>query len=90
MFFIFINNFFILNNISCQIFQDILSRLDDPCINVRILAIECLSQIEADQNDENFNESRDSNLAETVINRLFLYFDDPAIKIRPALLRKYC
>lgn len=56
---------------------------------MRILAIECLSQIEADQNDENFTESSDSNLAEIVINRLFLYFDDPAIKIRPALLRKY-
>lgn len=65
---------------------DILNRLDDPCANVRILAIECLSKIEVDRSDELFSESSYSNVAEAVINRLFLYFDDPYIKLRPVLL----
>lgn len=65
---------------------DILSRLDDPCVSVRGLAIECLSQIDANRNDSNFSEASYSNLAETVISRLFLYFDDPFIKLRPILL----
>lgn len=64
----------------------ILGRLDDPCANVRELAVECLPKIEADRSDETFSESNDSHLAETIILRLALYLDDPYIKIRPILL----
>lgn len=60
--------------------------MDDPCASVRGLAIECLSEIEVDRNDSNFSETSCSNLAETVISRLFLYFDDPFVKLRPILL----
>lgn len=65
---------------------DILSRLDDPCSSVRALAIECLSKIDVDHSDSNFSETSYSALAKTVISRLFLYFDDPFIKLRPILL----
>lgn len=51
-----------------------------------MLAVECLSQIEVDRTDANFTESSYSNVAESIINRLFLYFDDPYIKLRPILL----
>lgn len=68
--------------------SDILSRLDDPCANVRCLAIECLPSLEIDRADELFSESSLSTLAEAVISRLLLYLDDPYIKIRPMLLGK--
>lgn len=55
---------------------------------MRILAIECLSKIEVDRSDKLFSESSYSNVAEIVINRLFLYFDDPYIKMRSVLLGK--
>lgn len=68
---------------------DILGRLDDPCASVRIVAIECLSRIDVDRNDSNYSEASCSDLAEAVISRLFLYFDDPFIKLRPILLGDY-
>lgn len=67
---------------------DTLSRLDDPCANVRGLALECLSILEVDRSDDAFSEVSDSIIAETVINRLFLYLDDPYIKMRPILIGK--
>ena len=63
-----------------------MGRLDDPCANVRSLAIECLPLLEVDRTDELFSETSHSTLAEAVISRLFLYLDDPFIKIRPILL----
>ncbi|XP_055298477.1 dynein axonemal assembly factor 5 [Sitodiplosis mosellana] len=69
-----------------QLTIDILSRLDDPCANVRSLAIECLPLLEVDRTDDLFSETSYSTLAEAVISRLFLYLDDPFIKIRPILL----
>lgn len=65
-----------------------MGRLDDPCANVRSLAIECLPLLEVNRNDELFSETSHSTLAEAVISRLFLYLDDPYIKIRPILLGK--
>ncbi|XP_031627918.1 dynein assembly factor 5, axonemal [Contarinia nasturtii] len=65
---------------------EILSRLDDPCANVRCLAIECLPQLEVNPSDDMFSETGYSSLVEYIISRLFLYLDDPYIKIRPILL----
>lgn len=67
---------------------EILGRLDDPCANVRGLAMECLPHIEVNYSEPTFSEVNCSVLAETVISRLILYFDDPFIKLRPVLIGK--
>lgn len=77
------------NKLIKEIAVAILGRLDDPCANVRELAVECLPKIGVDPSDDTFNESSDSHLAETIILRLVLYLDDPYIKIRPILLGKH-
>lgn len=81
-----IKKFFCIHLKTCEICIDILSRLDDPCASVRGLAIECLAQIDVDRNDSNYSETICPDLAESVISRLFLYFDDPFVKLRPILL----
>lgn len=48
--------------------------------------MECLSKLKVNRNDEHFCQSSESNLVETVISRLFLYLDDPYVKLRPILL----
>lgn len=62
--------------------------MDDPCVDVRALAIECISHLQADKNSINYNENCHASIVEFTLSRLFLHLDDPYLKLRPILLGK--
>lgn len=60
--------------------------MDDPCADIRALAIQSIGIVELIQECEEYDSESHHGRIEYIISRLILHLDDPYVKQRPLLL----
>lgn len=64
----------------------VLSGIDDPCSNVRTLAVECISHLQLDPNSEELATDSYRRIITTILKKLILHLDEPNLTLRPIVL----
>lgn len=64
----------------------ILNGLDDPCADIRALAIQCIANVELNRECEEYDSENHHATIKFTLSRLLLHLDDPYVTQRPLLL----
>lgn len=63
-----------------------MNALDDPCPDIRALALQSIGQVEVDHECEAYNSDSHHTHVEYILSRLILQLDDSYLKHHPLLL----
>lgn len=66
----------------------ILNGLEDPCADIRALAIQCTGHLQLDRKSEDYDSQGHHGILDLTFSRLLLHLEDPFMKQRPIILGK--